>query len=482
MSEMNELIKLSAFEAVNKLKSGEISPLELIDAAVERMDQVDDVVNAVPTKCVERARGHAKQILENKSGDTDKHTTWLSGLPVLIKDLNEVKDVRTTFGSRIFENYIPKRSDIMVERLEARGGVVLGKTNTPEFGAGAHTFNEVFGKTLNPYDLTKTCGGSSGGSAVALATGTAWLASGSDLGGSLRTPASFCNIVGFRPSPGRVAQGPAADPFDTLAVEGPMARNVKDVALFLDAMSGGHPEDPISLPMARRSFVDAVDNARPAKRIAFTPDLGAMPVDPRTVAACRKAIGIFEDMGTEVVEDCPNFSDAQQIFQTLRAAKYVVGQASNYANHKDKLKDDVIWNIEKGMALTASEIGDAIRGRAALYAQMAKFFEKYDYLICPAAIVPPFDVNQRYVDEVNGVKFDNYIDWVGIASFITLTSCPAISVPCGMTDDGLPVGLQIVGPNHGDGAVLAIAHLFEHSNGLSKFPINPKATNRKNRS
>ena len=474
---MNQLVQLSARQAVRLLEQRQVSPAELIDAAVERIAEVDGAVNALPTLCVERARAHAGRLASNPPAEPPPG--YLHGLPFAVKDLQDVAGVRTTLGSLIFADRVPERSDYMVEAVEERGGIVLAKSNTPEFGAGANTFNELFGKTRNPWDTRMTCGGSSGGSATALATGQVWLATGSDLGGSLRIPASFCSVVGLRPTPGRVARGPASLPFSSMSVEGPMARTVGDVALLLDAQTGAHPGDPISLPAPGVPFVHAVDHPVVPKRVAFTPDLGIAPVDPEVKEVCAAAVRRFEGMGpsgcVSVEEDTIDMRDAEEIFQTLRAAQYAAGHAELLREHRDALKPEIVWNIEKGFELTGEEIGRAEAARGALYARTAEFFSCYDLLVTPAVIVPPFDVDTRYVTEAGGVRFDNYVSWLLMSFAITLTSCPAISVPCGFTRAGLPVGLQIVAPRGGEAALLSAAALFEQASGLADaVPIDPR--------
>lgn len=354
--------------------------------------------------------------------------------------------------------------------------MIYAKSNTPEFGAGANTFNEVFGRTVNPWNTSRSVAGSSGGSAAALASGTAWLASGSDLGGSLRNPASFCGIVGFRPSPGRVAHGPADLPFMTMSVEGPMARNVPDVALMLDAMAGQHPVDPISLARPAESFSAAVQARRAPKRVAFSVDLGGItPVDKEVAAIVEKAANVFEDLGCTVVEASPDFSDVQMIFQTLRAMQFAASKKALLDSHRELLKPEVVWNIEKGLGLTMDEIAAAELARGKLYHRIEAFFRTYDLLLSPATIVPPYPVENRYVDECNGQKFSNYIEWCTVAYAITCTSCPAMSVPAGFTAEGLPVGLQIVGKPRGEADLLSAAGLYEAAAGIkSGIPIDPR--------
>lgn len=469
---MNDLVRLTAREAVDRLARRSVSPLELIDAAVERIQATDASVNALPTLAVERARAHARRLMAS-GPPSDPPPGYLHGLPLAVKDLKDVAGVRSTKGSPLFADRVPERSDFLVENIEARGGVVLAKSNTPEFGAGANTFNEVFGKTRNPWDTRMTCGGSSGGAAVALATGQVWLATGSDLGGSLRIPASFCSVVGLRPSPGRVPHGPRELPFATLSVEGPMGRTVGDTALFLDTQAGPSPVDPLSLPRPERPFVDAVDRPVPPRRIAFSPDLGIAPVDAEVRGICARAVRLFEAAGASIAEDSPDLTGAEDIFQTLRAAQF----AAAYEQHlgsRELLKPEVVWNVERGLALSAKDVNDAELARGALYYRTAEFFERYDLLACPAVLVPPFDVDQRYVTEAGGVTFDTYVSWLVMSFALALTACPAVSVPCGFTSSGLPVGLQLMAPRAQEAALLSAAAVFEQASGLAaSVPIDP---------
>ena len=478
----SSLIARSATETVALLKRGEVSPLDLLDALEARIAAVDPAVNALPTLCFERARDHARAVMAKPAAARGR----LAGMPVAIKDLSPVAGVRTTWGSPIYADYVPTASDCFVEQLEADGGVIYAKSNTPEFGAGANTFNEVFGRTLNPWDTTKSCAGSSGGSAVALATGMAWLASGSDLGGSLRNPASFCGIVGFRPSPGRVSHGSAAPgafppdfggmPNAPFSVDGPMARNVPDLALLLDAMVGQHPADPISLPRVE-SYVDAVAARKAPKRVAWSADLGGItPVDPEVKEICAAAARRFEALGAVVEEAHFDCSDLQDIFQTNRAISFYVGKKQLLETRRDALKPEVIWNIERAKSVTMDDIARVELARAAYLRRARAFFETYDLLLTPATIVPPYPIEQRFVESCNGVTFSNYIEWCTIAYAITVTGHPAMSVPAGFTRSGLPVGLQIAGPARGEAALLSAAALYEEATGLAaRVPMTPKA-------
>ncbi|WP_407660515.1 amidase [Marinimicrococcus flavescens] len=474
---MNELIRMSAREAVRRLEAGEVTPLQLIDAAVARIEEVEPVLNAVPTLCVERARTQAKRIMAGEITPTGDGRGWLAGLPVVIKDLNEVEGVRTTHGSPIFADHVPTSSGYEVERLEAHGAVILGKSNTPEFGAGAQTFNEVFGVTRNPWNTALTCGGSSGGAAVALAAGEIWLANGSDLGGSLRTPAGYCSVVGLRPSPGRVPHGPGGNPFGTLSVEGPMGRDVRDVALLLDAQAGHDPRDPLSYPAPARPYAETVEDRPTLRRVAYSADLGGItPVDPEVAAICRAAAERFAGLGVEVIENsCPDLDKAVDVFNVLRAENFVISRAPLLEKHRDKLKPEVIWNIERGLELSAGDIGRAERDRAAMQRSMAAFLDEHDLLLCPTSIVPPFPVEQRYIEELHGHRFPSYIDWVSITFAITVTGCPVLSLPCGFTSTGLPVGLQLVGKPRDEAGLLAAAAMLEDALGIARqVPLDPR--------
>ena len=471
----DELIRLTAREAVRLLRAREVSPTELVEAALARIAAVDPLVNALPTLCAERARAHARR-LERIVEPPDDPRGWLAGLPLVIKDLLDVEGVRTTYGSPIFEHHVPNRSSFEVERLEERGGIVLGKSNTPEFGAGANTFNEVFGITRNPWDTALTCAGSSGGAAVALATGMAWLADGSDLGGSLRTPAAFCSVVGLRPSPGRVRHGPSAVPFQTLSVEGPMARDVRDVALMLDAMAGLDPRDPLTFDAPAESFAEAVERTPRLGRVAFSPDLGGItPVEPEISQVCRGAAERLAELGAVVEEAAPDLASAVDVFTVLRGALFAAVRGPLLERHRDLLKPEVVWNIEQGLALTAERIGWAERERGQMQQRHAAFLERYDLLLCPAAIVPPFPVETRWLESLGGHRFASYVDWLAIAYAITLTGCPALSLPCGFTAAGLPVGLQMVAPARGEALLLGAAAALEDRLGVRHLlPIDPR--------
>lgn len=470
---MNELLRATASDVVQRLRKGDVTPLDCLDVLAARIETVNPSVNALVTLCLDRARDHAKSLMKKPQAERG----LLAGLPVPIKDLTDVAGVRSTQGSLIFKTRIAEDSDILVRHLEGEGAIVYAMSNTPEFGAGAQTFNDVFGITRNPWDTRLTPSGSSGGAAVALATGMAWLAHGSDMGGSLRNPASFCGVVGLRPSPGRVAASVHGKIDGTLGLEGPMARNVTDLALLLDAMTGFEAGDPLSLPREKPGFTAALQNATPPRRIAVSRNLGITPVDPEVAALVMQAANKLASAGVIVEEAHPDLPDAMQCFQTLRALGFATGMQQLLLDHRDKLKPEVIWNIEKGLALQGADIARAEAQRGKLFNGMRNFFDTYDALLCPATIVPPFAVEQRYVKSCNGIEFETYVDWLLIVAVATLCACPAISIPCGFTNTGLPVGLQIIGPNRGDAKLLGVAKFAEDVLGLANItPIDPKVT------
>src|SRR5947208_9973836 len=452
------LVRATACAIVEKLNSGEVTPLDLLDVLEQRIAEVDGKVNALPTLCFDRARTHAKALMKKPIGDRG----LLAGMPIPIKDLFNVEGVLNTQGSPIFKDTIAARSDIVVEHLEGNGAVVYAKSNTPEFGAGANTFNEVFGATLNPWDLSRSAAGSSGGAAVALATGTAWLAHGTDMGGSLRNPASLCGVVGMRSSIGRVAHTPVAKIDRNLTVHGPMARNIEDLALLLDAMSGEHPADPLSLPRLPTSFLSAARSGKRPKRVAYSPDLGITPVDPEVAAITRKAAERFADAGAIVEQAHPDLREAHECFHVLRAFDFAVTKAELLREKRDLLKPEVIWNIEEGLKLSVEQIARAEAQRVTMTARVIEFFKSYDLLLTPATIVAPFPIENRYVAECAGRKFDNYVEWLGIVYAMTLACCPALSLPCGFTASGLPVGFQMAALPRGEAALLAGAKVREH--------------------
>jgi amidase len=467
-----QLVRLTATEAVALLKTRQVTPLELIDAAIKHIEAVDPQVNALPIRFFDQARAVAKSLPGKTPKETDRRG-WLAGLPIAVKDYNDVAGQVTTYGSPIFARNVAPESDLTVAVLEASGAIPIAKSNVPEF-AGANTFNPVFGATRNPWDLRMTVGGSSGGSAAALAAGMVWLATGNDLGGSLRIPASYCGVVGMRPSVGRVPRPSSLLPFDPLWVEGPIGRTVADVALMLDAQSTADIHDPLSLPPPDTAFTEAVRQPRGPRRVAFSGNLGLSRVDPEVVEICRAGVQRFQGIGSGIEEACPDLSGAIETFQTLRAVLIASMRGELLDRERDRIAPEIVWNIEKGLKLTPDELLRAERQRAAIYHRVARFFERYDVLACPTVSVPPFPVEQRFPTEIDGERLTTYIDWMFLTFVVTLTSCPAISIPCGFTRSGLPVGLQLIARPRGDFDLLAAAQLLEDACRLTRqLPIMP---------
>jgi amidase len=455
--------QLSAHEVVSLLRSGEVSPLDVVQASIDRIEEVDPKVNAIPIRCFDRAIEKAKK-MDIKA--EIKNPKSLLGLPIVVKDYNDLAGVKTTYGSKIFKDNIPKKSDATIAKLEENGANPVGKSNVPEW-AGGHTFNPNFGMTRNPFNLEKTAGGSSGGSAAALASGQIWLATGNDLGGSLRTPAAFNNVVGLRPSIGVVPRGQRLQPFDTLWVEGPMARSVKDVALMLDAGAGYSLEDPLSFEAHSRSFVDQLEEFSIPGRVAFSQDLGILPVSQEIRSTTEKAILKVRDLGVEITDEIPDFSGVLEGFQTLRGVLLasMMGELVKY--HRLEILPDIVKNVELGYKVSNDDIIKAEIVRKRIMLGMVEFFKQTDFLICPTTSVAPFDTDKPFITEIDGVTCETYIDWFAITFALTMTSCPVISLPCGFTDAGLPVGIQIVGKPKQENKLLAFANILEQHFGVS---------------
>lgn len=568
------LVFKTAVELTGLIRRREVSCAEVMSAHLQQVALVNPKVSAICTlaagQAIDAARamdksptGNRKSLTQTLSRGERARKPALTGLPLGVKDLHLTAGIRTTFGSRIYRDFVPGEDALIVQRYKAGGAIVIGKTNTPEFGAGSHTFNEVFGKTLNPYDLTKTCGGSSGGSAVGLACGMFPLATGSDLGGSLRNPAAWNNVVGMRPSIGRVPRRPNALGWNSLSVDGPMGRTVADVALQMSVIAGPDPAAPVAFDDDPAVFAQRMDwdakagrpvgaqlavpfprgreeagrpvgaqlsapfprgreGARPAGdmgrsklrpyqspvRVAWSQDLGRYPIDPAVTRVVDAQRATFEKLGCEVEDASPDLSDADEIFQVYRAYSFAQQHERHLREHKDLMKQTVIWNTEQGLKLSALDMARAEEKRTRLYERAIRFFEEYDFLVLPATSVPPFPVEQEYVTEINGVKLKTYIDWFAICYAVSVTGFPAISAPAGFTgaveaqrpslfrqaqdiasprgrglmkepagtginkatagrwqesELGLPVGLQIVGGPGQDWPVLQMAHAYEQA-------------------
>ena len=459
----DDLIRLSAREVVARLSTGELSPHDTLDAVRARVEAVDPTVNALPTRCFDRARSHADRLMSVPPAERG----LLAGLPVPIKDLTPVAGVRTTYGSRLRENFVPERSDVIVETLEAQGAVVYAMSNTPEFGAGGNTFNDVFGTTRNPHDLRLTAGGSSGGAAAALASGMAWLAQGSDLAGSLRTPASFCGVTSLRPSPGRIARGPTAMPFDVHSQAGPMARDVADLALLADAMAGESPRAGLGKPPPRQSFRSAASSPRSPQRVAFSVDLGVAETAPEVAEACSQAMAALERDGIAVEADHPDLSDAAPAFDVQRALMFATLLGDEFPQARGVLKPELVWNIERGLAVDGDAVRAAMAAQARIFDVATEFMRHYDLLICPAASVLPFAVEERYVGYGDGLPPSEYYRWLSIAAAVTATTLPVITIPCGHSAAGLPVGVQLIGRAHGESSLFSLASHIERVLGIT---------------
>ena len=456
-----EICFLTATELVRLVRAKELSALEVMEAHLAQIERVNPEVNAIVTLTAQRAMDRARAT--DDALTRGEEVGPLAGLPVAHKDLFPTEGVRTTFGSLVYKDLVPDHDALIVERLKGAGAISVGKTNTPEFGAGSQTFNEVFGETLNPYDLTRTCGGSSGGAAVALACGMVPVADGSDMGGSLRNPASFCNVVGFRPSPGRVPSWPDPTPWLSLTVDGPMARTVEDTALMLSAIAGPDARCPLSIPEPASLFMRPLERDFGGVRIAWSRDLGGLPVDPRVTAVLESQRYAFESLGCAVEDTQPDFADADEVFKTLRAWRYELAYGELLVDHRDEMKDTVVWNIEEGARLSGPQLGRAERKRTELFHRVRTFTESYEFLVSPVSQIPPFDVAQRYVTEIAGEQMETYIDWMKSCYYVSVAGLPAVSVPCGFTREGLPVGVQIAGRYRDDLGVLQLAHAFEEA-------------------
>ena len=464
---MEDLCANDAVTLAGMLRRREVSAREVIAAHIARIEALDGAVNAVVTRCFDTALA--------KAADADaalargQGTGLLHGLPVAHKDLFDTAGVRTTYGSPMFAENVPGRDALVVQRMSVAGAISLGKTNVPELGAGSHTVNPVFGATRNPFDLSRSAGGSSGGAAAALAARMICLADGSDLGGSLRNPASFCNVVGLRPSPGRVPGWPFSDVADVFSVDGPMARTVADIALLLMVLSGPDPRVPLALdtapPVAEPDQIAGLlERDLRGVRVAWSADLG-LPVEPAVRETLAPARQLLAGLGCEVTDAAPDLSGADFVFRTWRAFRFATNLGPLLRQHPGQIGPNVTWNIERGLELSVADLGRATLWQAALAERVSAFFDSYEVLACPVTQVVPFDVTVDWVHDIDGQPQNTYLDWMASAYLISVTGLPAISVPAGFTPDGLPVGLQLVGRRRADWALLGVAHAVEAATG-----------------
>ena len=462
----NSICFMSAIEMARMIREKKLSAREALAAHLKQIERVNPKVNAIVTLVADMAADAAA-----KADEMQAHHEKLGplhGLPVAHKDLLETRGIRTTFGSLLYKDYIPAEDDIVVERMRRAGAIIIGKTNTPEFGAGSQTFNKVFGATRNPYDLTKTCGGSSGGAAVSLACGFAPVSSGSDTGGSLRNPAAFCNVVGFRPSVGRVPNPKAAFAWSTLTTSGCLGRSVADLAYVLSTIAGPDSRAPLSINEPGEFFARPLERNFKGARVAWFADLGGVPFDPRVRAVIDGQRKTIESLGCIVEQAEPDFSSAEIAFRVLRAFGTAHSAEADYRAHPDAFKDTLKGEIEEGLHLSGMDVARAESAHGQLWRGFQAFLEKYEYFILPTTQLPPFDVDTPYPTEIASVKFTNYIDWMKSCWYISTTGNPAASVPAGFTPEGLPVGIQIVGRNKEDFSVLQLAHAFEQASGFGK--------------
>jgi amidase len=455
----DELCFLDAAELARRIARRELSAVEVMRAHLERIDRLNPSLNAIVT--LDAEAGLAAAVRADEAVRRGDALGPLHGLPVAHKDLFHTRGMRTTFGSPLFRDFVPKVDSIVVERQRAAGAITIGKTNMPEFAAGSQTFNTVFGATRNPYDGTKTCGGSSGGAAVALATGMVALADGTDFGGSLRNPANFCNVVGLRPSVGRVPQWPNEDAWNTLSVAGPMGRSVRDVALFLRVLAGDDARDPLAIADDGAWFGTPLEREVRGTRVAWSADLGGLPIEPEVRAALAPCREVLAGLGCEVDDAAPDFRGADEAFGTLRGILFANAYGALLDRSPQSFKETIAWNVAFGRERTGAQVAAANGLRSKLFARMHAFMERHAFLVCPVNQVAPFGIDVPYPTAIDGVAMETYMDWMRSCFSITLTGHPAISVPAAFTPGGLPVGIQIVGRYRDELGLLQFAHAFE---------------------
>ncbi len=457
----SDLCFTPATELAAMIRSKKVSAREVMQAHLAQIERVNPAVNAIVTLVADRAMADAAAADEELA--RGKPRGPLHGLPIAHKDLVETKGIRTTFGSPFFRDHIPDADAPIVTVIRKGGALTVGKTNTPEFGAGSHTFNTVFGATKNPYNVTRSCGGSSGGAAVSLACGMVPIADGSDTGGSLRNPAAFCNVVGFRPSPGRVSAGRGS--WSPLSTSGPMARSVADVALFLSVVAAPDRQNPLVLADDPARFAGRLDRDFKDTRVAWYKGLGGIPFEPEIRRVIDGNRHVLESLGCVVEEAEPDFAGIDEAFPTLRHLSYHASYAALAKQRPDWIKDTIHWEIAEAERQTAADVARAAERQDRFYAQVEAFFSRYDYFVLPVTQVEPFDLSMKYPTSVAGVAMPTYIDWMRSCWYVTFMATPAISVPAGFTSAGLPVGLQIVGRHRDDWSVLQLAHAFEQATG-----------------
>ncbi|MBI1353299.1 MAG: amidase [Acidobacteria bacterium] len=464
----DEICGAKAVDLARLLRKKKLSAREVLDACLARIEAVNPKVNAVVTLVADQARKKAAELDEQAA--RGRFAGPLHGLPIAHKDLQDTAGIRTTYGSPLFRDYVPTRNTLLIDRIQQAGAVTIGKTNVPEFGAGSQTFNPVFGAAHNPYDLSKTTGGSSGGAAAALACGMIPLADGSDTGGSLRNPAAFCGVVGFRTSPGRSPRVPTGTAWNTLSVVGPMGRSAEDVGLMLSAIAGPDLRIPLSIQEPGEQFAKPLDRDFRNVRVAWCAGLLGLPFDKRVRAVFDKQRAVLESLGCRVTDAEPDLTGADEVFKVFRAMGFYQQHAAKAAEHRDQIKATVLEEVDRGAKLTGPQITRAEGLRSKLHERVGDFLKDYEYFVLPTTQVPAFSTEQEWVKEIDGRQFESYIDWMRSCYYVTVTALPAISVPAGLTPEGLPVGFQIVGRVQADFSVLQLAHAFEQARGPLPAP------------
>lgn len=458
---------MSGRELASLIRTRKVSAREVMAAHLDYIRRFNPALNAIVAKlddeeCLALADDADRRLAKGESVGP------LHGLPFAFKDLEDAVGFPATSGSPLLTRNMPSHDSVLVERLRRAGVVPIGKTNVPEFGLGSHTYNKVYGTTRNPYDLSKSAGGSSGGAAAALAAGLLPLADGSDFGGSLRNPANFNNIVALRPTVGLVPAAPTVMPFLGFSVKGPMARSVADAAFLLSLVSGPDPRDPASYPSDPSTFSVALERSLNGVRVAWSPDLGGLPLDRRVRGVLDDQRKTFESLGCIVEDACPDLQDADDVFLTIRKWRSWIMLGELLKTHRDQFKPEAVWEIESGARITGADIGRAMVRHGELMGRMRAFFERYEFLMCAVNQVPPFDADFDWPHEIEGVTMEHYVAWMKSAYWISATFCPAISVPAGFTPEGLPVGIQIVGRHRDDLGVLQVASMFEQATGFGR--------------
>ena len=464
MTNPEEICYMPAHILARSIRTKELSVVEVVKTFLDRIEKVNPKINAYCTVAADYALEEAAKA--DKKVMTDLPLGPLHGIPVAIKDVTLTRGIRTTFGSKLYQDYVPDRDSLVVQRLKDAGAIILGKTNTPEFAAGGSTYNDLFGATRTPWNTEYNSGGSSGGSAAAVAAGLCPIAGGNDLGGSLRIPASFCGIVGLRPSPGRVPNYPNDLYWDDMSVEGPMARTVSDLALMLDVIAGRDQRSPMAMLPKEDSFYDSTTGKIDCNyKIAWAGNLDLTPVDHEVLGIARGAIDVFKMLGSSVAEDHPDFSGLQETAAVLRGVRFAALYHDQLNNPEfiEKVNPNIIGNIRQGLSLTGEDVARAEKHRSVLWQKMIDFFADYDLLILPTVPVKPFPAETAFPTEINGKAMESYIDWIMLTYAFSVTGLPAISIPCGWTEEGFPVGLQIAGKPGGERDVLVAASCFEQA-------------------